>query len=120
MFTEEDTQIYKYWDGEKYAYTDPIEIQINLEANDPDFKSNFKVLFDLVQISKDKDAAKEIVKLGRAMFNIKDPNESNGVGLTSMGVMLIVMDFINWIDNLKKNIEDTPTSVLPTETQESN
>jgi penicillin V acylase-like amidase (Ntn superfamily) len=119
LFKQEDTQIYSYWDGERVAFVDPIEVQINLEANDPNFQSNFKTLFDLVQISKDAEAAKEIVRLGRVMFNLKEPawneKEEKVVGLTSLGVMRIVLDYINWISDLKKNIDDTQMSIVSTD-----
>jgi hypothetical protein len=36
-----------------------------------------------------------------------------------MGVMSVVLDYINWMSDLKKNIEDTPTIVPPTEVQET-
>ena len=114
MFKQEDTHIYSYWNGERVAWVDPVEVQINLEAHDPDFQKNFKVLFDLVQTSNDANAAKEIVDLGRAMFNLKEPKwdekEEKVVGLTTLGVMRIVLDYINWVSELKKNGEDTVIS----------
>ena len=67
-----------------------------------------------VQTSNDANAAKEIVDLGRAMFNLKEPKwdekEEKVVGLTTLGVMRIVLDYINWVSELKKNGEDTVTS----------
>jgi hypothetical protein len=123
MFQPEETKIYSYWNGEKVAFVDPLEVQINLEANDPNFQSNFKTLFDLVQISKDAEAAKEIVKLGRVMFNLAEPRwdekEQKVVGLTTLGVMRIVLDYINWVAEVKKNSEGTQTSADVTDPLES-
>jgi hypothetical protein len=120
IFTKEDTQIFAYYNGEKVAFCDPIEVQIRLEANNPDFQSNFKVLFDLVQLSKDAEAAKEIVKLGRLMFELPEPvwdeEKKVVVGLTTLGVIRVVMEYITWVGEQKKNIDDMPISLPVTET----
>jgi hypothetical protein len=115
MFKAEEVKIYSYWDGEKVAWVDPIEVQINLEAQNPNFQADFKVLFDLVQISNDANAAKEIVRLGRIMFNLKEPRwddeQQKVIGLTTLGVIRIVLDYINWLGDVKKNIEDMQISL---------
>jgi len=120
MFSEKETQIYRYWNGctkdgkQVFQFVDPVEVQINLEEHDPNYQSNFKTLFDLVQISKDADAAKEIVDLGRIMFKLPEPFDDGErvQGHTTLGVMRVVLDYINWMSDLKKNIDDTPT-LLP-------
>jgi hypothetical protein len=119
MFQPEEIAIYTYFDGVEVRWVDPIEVQINLESHDPDFAKNFKILFDLVQESHDADAAKEIVRLGRIMFKLPEPRwdaeQQKVVGLTTLGVMRVILDYINWSLELKKNIEDTPTSVPSTD-----
>ncbi len=127
MYSEKETQIYRYWNGcwkdgkPVFQFVDPIEVQIHLEEHDPDYQANFKTLFDLIQISKDANAAKEIVDLGRIMFALPEPFDDGErvQGLTTLGVMNVVLDYINWMSDLKKNIEDTPTSTPATESQEN-
>jgi hypothetical protein len=128
MYSPAECQIYRYWDGTynndglpTYKGIDPIEVQIRLEEHDPNYQQSFKTLFDMVQISKDADAAKEIVDLGRIMFGLSEgwDDGTRWQGHTTMGVMSVVLDYINWMSDLKKNIEDTPTIVPPTEVQET-
>jgi hypothetical protein len=126
MFSPAETQIYRFWNGcwkdgkPTFGFVDPLEVQIRLETHDPNYQQSFKTLFDLIQISKDADAAKEIVELGRIMFNLPEPYDDGErvQGCTTFGVMSVVLDYINWMNDLKKNIEDTPTGVSVMEAQE--
>jgi hypothetical protein len=129
MFSPKETQIYRFWNGEFdkegkpiYAFCDPLEVQVRLETHDPNYQQSFKTLFDMVQISKNSDAAKEIVDLGRIMFDLKEPYDDPVLervqGHTTFGVMSIVLEYISWMNDLKKSIEDTPTGVSVMEAQE--
>lgn len=126
MYSEKETHIYRFWNGcfkdgkPVFQWVDPIEVQINLEEHDPNFATTIKTLFDLIQISNDANAAKDLVDLGRIMFKLPAAYDDGErvQGHTTEGVMNIISDYIIWIGDIKKNIEDTPILPLVTESVE--
>ena len=118
MFTKDEVKIFKYWDGEKYRCVDPIEIQINLEGHE--FGENLEELFKAVQAG-DVKALKDVIDIGRVMFDLKemeyDEENDKTTGTSSQGVISIMVDFISYMDDLKKNIDDMQTFVPSMDTQ---
>lgn len=119
MFNKEEVKIFKYNNGTKLVGVDPIDVQINLESQE-----HFEDIDKLVSSMQlgDVKALGELVKIGRAMFNIAplelDQETGESTGLGSLGVVKVLTDFTLYMEELKKNGEDMLTSQPPTDSQQ--
>lgn len=117
MFDEQEVNIFVYWNGEKKAFVDPVDIQCNLESYPGG--DNIDQLFKAAELG-DANAIKEVVSIGRTMFALPEPRLDENdklIGLSSEGVCKLLLRFVEYTAELKKNIEDTPISVPSTDAQ---
>jgi len=121
LYKKDEIKIFTYHNGTEYVAADPIDIQIKMEGHE--FGENIQELFDAMQ-QGDVKALKDVVDIGRVMFNIEkakvDPETGELCsGLTSHGVMKVMSEFIVYMEELKKNIDDMQIGVPATESPET-
>lgn len=106
------TGIFRYWDGFRYRYADPIEIEIRIHQHPT---CNFPAVCRVAQRGFQKDAPESHVKESmdamsvlipaiKQVFEIPDFNHDTGRGLTAHQIIELFGRFDDLIVDLKKNI----------------
>lgn len=114
VFNQEEVKIFKFWDGEKNRGIDPLDASIML-GRDGSF--DWQAVAVRSQTG-DLAAVGELVEQVRTIFKLKHYeilDDGKEVGVTSSEVLNILMDFMAYMDTLKKNIDDTATSTPSTD-----
>lgn len=112
MFKPKERNIFKYHNGEKVVGIDPFLVQKKMGLNEEcDFETDFKLLELADKTSL--EAFDRLVKAARVAFNIKDFSVDDNdaeTGLMDLEVMELLVDFGNWVGELKKKQEQPPSN----------
>ena len=103
--------IFRYWNGSKTVFGDPLELHRNLQAH-PDYTEDSFSLITREELRN--DIIGELAAVVREVFSI--PKLIDG-GLTELECVQLLAEFIEYAGVQKKSGEQTPT--LPTATEES-
>lgn len=108
VFNERQKQIFKYSDGSKIRGIDPLDVSIALSKQDFDWEQTA-----LRAKVGDISAVSEMIEYSRKIFKLAEYEEidGNSVGVTSQDVLNTLVDFVEYLDGVKKNIEET--QILP-------
>lgn len=102
LFHPQDRLIYRYFDGIKVRRADPQVIWSKLMGKGPDLFIPLKVADS---ISKDAPKAKqEVLKIIREIFEVEPLGKEEG-GLNEDETGNLLDHFVEYIDNVKKNLK---------------
>lgn len=105
MFTKKERSIYKYYNGEKMIGCDPMLVQMRL-AKYTDWQNDIQLLKMANQESL--GAYDRLTSAAREAFNVKAFKEVEDVqtGLLDQEVMELMVDFVNFVAETKKKLEE--------------
>ena len=116
QFDEKDRRIFKYNDGKKDKYIDPMVVEVALleQFQAEDIQTVMKNLSDetipdIITLPLSIKFAKAIAKV----FNLELVNEDTGEGLTVMEVIEVWSQFNDFLSGVKKNTETGPLLSQP-------
>jgi len=109
-FAAPERQIFRYFDGTKFRAVDPIATFYKILEHD---KYVPKIHGPLVD-EGDVNATRIVCDAIRKAFDVTEWSEANG-GLTVSETLTLYADFCDYLEGLKKNIEETLTLPSPTE-----
>lgn len=99
--------IYRYWNGRRYVWADPLDLWLRLAAADLDWEAAFQ---EAEQGNRDK--IHEIANTLLTIFNAVPFDPATGRGLTLWEVIDLMDGFVGWLDDLKKKHKDGPMPLL--------
>lgn len=112
----ENRGIFRFWDGSRARGVDPLEILRGLyEIKGFDVESTPKLLEAPDQRTR-LEATRDIAAAVRSVFLV--PRLDNR-GLTETECVELLADFLDYCEDLKKNIKETPTSQPSTASEPS-
>jgi hypothetical protein len=117
-----ERMIFRYHDGERVRYADPIVLQIKLEEEALEWEEFVNLQQKMEQTGQaDMAALSKMISIGRKVFDIQEVHEVDGklVGKTLLEVLDILADFMLFIASLKKMDESSPTLQKFTELESS-
>ena len=141
MFQEDDKKIFEYFNGTETVCEDPLDIHLKLMSDTSfdwevvwmQWSSSMEALGGFEDEDKEKEIdekalakfapelassmGKLIVK-GRELFNLpKLHRDDSGevVGVSSTQVMVVLKDYLMFMSDVKKNTDESQTSVGSTE-----
>jgi hypothetical protein len=120
MFTKKERSIYRFWNGEKNVGADPLVIQRRLaSAPDCDWEADVKIL--QLQTGESLSAFDRLAKAARHAFKVRDFEEIDGVqhGLLDSEIIELMVDFVAWMNELKKKGELPQVKPKPGESESS-
>lgn len=105
MFTKKERQIFRFYDGEKMVGRDPITIQTKLATSHADWEVDIALLRGGTKESF--EAYDRLVSGARNAFGVKAFDEVDGKesGLLDAEVMEILIDYVGFLDEVKKKLE---------------
>ncbi len=125
MFSEKERSIFKYFNGKKEVFGDPIAIHRRLLTCDNfDLAGDFKLVDALSKpiAQKSPGFAKEglqafdrLVSACRKAFKLPAFDEETGEGLVEEEIIQLFAEFGLFVDEIKKKQEPSVTSVSCTE-----
>ena len=102
--------IFKYWDGYKTVYGDPLAIAQAIDL-DSEYRSDIHPAQSQSENSKQAAAAMNVCLAAyRRAFKLKEYNSATGKGLTESEIISLHWDFCDYLDGLKKNISEPVTT----------
>ena len=118
-------ELFKYFDGKRQRSIDPMRAYRAL-MGDPEFDwETHPVEMDNLD-SEDEfarkmasDASDATLKAIRDVFDVREWDDRTETGLTEADTVAILIDFVAYLDAVKKNISGSLTSPQPTESQQS-
>jgi hypothetical protein len=121
MFSPKSRKIFKYSDGAKIIGIDPLEAQVALESVDLDWEAEFLKIRQLKMDNPPKEIAKEankaamvVADAARKAFKLPefsiDQETGAESGLTSVDVLDLLGDFVQWRAELQSFFEQALTS----------
>ena len=112
MFKPEVRSIYKYWNGDKEVYGDPMTILMRFNSA-PIEGFNFEVDCKLLQVQcpQTLPAFERLIKVARFTFNLAEYSEIDGkpYGVVDNECLQIMLEFWEWVDAQKKSTGPRPT-----------
>lgn len=117
FFSDEETKIFEYSNGDKIVGADPLDIHLRIESCEVDWEAELGTL----QGKDEKEAAKSmqvLIKSAREIFYLPElerQNDGSYVGVGGGKAFQVLMKYFLFIADLKKKPDDTLTSVTPTE-----
>lgn len=110
---------YKYWNGTKIVAADPMELCLKMkEIPDCDIDADFKLVFKGGDNPKAEgklekqilSAFERLTKVARHTFAVDPYEEENGEskGLLSSDCVALFMDFLHYMDKVKKKAKQWP------------
>lgn len=112
MFTPQERNLYRYYNGTREVAADPLAIQRKLTTF-----PNFDLVADIkrMQLNNQESllAFGRLLEAARCAFDILPFSESEDgtqVGLLETETVSLVIDFGNWLGAVKKNIPTQPDS----------
>jgi hypothetical protein len=113
MFSEADTAIFKYRDGTGERAADPQKVYRDLtKALKGAQLGGEGGLLDALQRGDDAvafDAAEKLFPAVQVAFGLK-PVQPDGTGCTERMQYRVLVDFLSYLDSLKKKADASPTS----------
>lgn len=111
-FQQRRRLIFKYWDGRRTRYADPIVLLRNLEDH-PEFNIDVDPTLALSSVG-DREAGERTVSAVRAAFGIFPFVDVHSFdGLTELECVALYVEFMEYLDALKKNGSRPPTPPGP-------
>lgn len=111
-YTPEQRAIFRYWNGAEEVGADPLEVYRSLVGTEEtDYEADAK-LADM----GDAEAMTRVLKVARAAFGVDRFSEKNGqaAGLLDMEVIELIKRFGEFMQDVMKKKETSPTSPAPT------
>lgn len=109
--------IFRYWDGRKLRRIDPMVVYRRLDSH-PDFDwETTPVEVDAPSDAIAGPALAATAEAVREAFEI--PVYDGKRGLTEGELTNLLIDYVEWLNALKKNTSEPPTSPPPTERESS-
>jgi hypothetical protein len=119
FYSDEERNIFEYFNGKTIVGVDPYDIQLKIAAmEDFDWELAFGVFMkdhESATPADNREAAQisiEMISKLRAVFDIAplEKTPEGYVGLGGSGVLKVLTDWFEFISDLKKKDESTPTS----------
>jgi len=110
-----EREIFKYHDGVRDRYGDPLAIARKLKTNQHGDIETLATLCDDFQ----EPEASQFIEVVRKAFGLPDWNDQDGSGLTDSEVVELFGKFADYIEGLKKNTSPGPISSPPTDSESS-
>lgn len=104
----DDTEIFKYHNGTRMVGIDPLDIHLAFSTMDYDWEAAHAKIK-----SGHMDSLKELIVKCRYVFNLDEYevlDDGSTVGCGAKHVVNVLTEFGTFMDALKKNIDDLPTS----------
>ena len=108
-------QIYSYNDGIRTRYADPIDLWHSLfDSGKFDMAGNLADLYEPAAPSEVKsEAFFAITDFAVEAMGLTRINPVTGQGLSRDDVLIVVLNFVEWVERLKKKRDDSQTKWLP-------
>lgn len=117
MFDQADRDIYRYHDGSRERFGDPLAIEERLFRGLEDHDAE---ALDNQLESKEPaivyGALAKLLPAARSAFRLAEFDEDTGAGLTREEVLAVLSGFLAWRDEKKEVAGDGPSSSGPTDT----
>lgn len=111
LYREEDTWIYKFFDGTKMVRADPIHLYKRMREVWADLTISLKVA-DSIHPDADKEHGKAIGKI-HYIFGTR-PVDQDG-GISDVKALELLIEFNAYYQDIKKKAKPSPTTPLPME-----
>lgn len=127
MFSDKQRKIFKYHDGTKTKFGDPMKISERLYGSygkDSTMSLDWEMIKNFQELKSEKagvDALHAIERLYEHIlrsFNLKPLNEEDGTGVTVEESLELIAEFGNYLEEVKKNSVVMP-DLPPVTEQES-
>lgn len=99
--------IYRYWNGARYVWADPLDLWMRLSSADLDWEEAFE---EAERGNREK--IREITDTLTRIFNAVPFDPATGRGLTLWELIDVMDGFVGWLDALKKKHNDGPMPLL--------
>lgn len=103
-------KIFKYWDGVKWQYTDPLKVWRAIMTHPTFDPESTGPAFD----RGDEEAWKTVLGISQDVFHVVPFVKPGQLGLTEQETILVFKRFLVYCDDLKKSIRTIPTTQPPT------
>lgn len=108
MYTAEERQIYRFFDGTKQRGVDPLATWRRF-VTAPDFDAAAD-LQSVIDRPEDMESIARVVTAARAALKVGEYNDEDGSGLTDTEVLQAIGGLVVFMQDLQKKMPISPTS----------
>ncbi len=113
--------IFRYWDGSRNRYADPVVIGTKLEEFDPDYQDKLNLIAESPSkippgnirdemVKKQKEAMQHLAKMSRSVFGVPPMDDKTGIGATDGECIRIIAGYFLFMEGLARSAKLFPDS----------